>query len=390
MTALEGALKTAPEDAPDWAAAMGQLARAYMLMGRDEEAVTHADRALAAIGSRRVPQLTADILATRGAALLTRPDEAEASLRGAIALAERSGHLPTIMRTRNNLLSVQSGYISTSEAAPFLAESADVARRGGDAHFLAQMLLQLADRYFEAGTWSDMSAPLEELAGMDLDSWRRAWYASTIGVVQAFRGDRAEAERALATIEKQVAGVDTFWADNVVVVIAMFRFGMGDVQLAADIAMPAALPSTDYFPFLTAVNAVGGLEPARARELLASAAERTPTSAMVAAIAQIEAVVAIADGRWDDARAAYRSALQGFDALGMGLWRAMAGLQFDAYLGQQFADARQAGVEAEAMFAANDAESFVERYRVAFRGIPAPAADNASAATRATSEVPVS
>jgi tetratricopeptide (TPR) repeat protein len=349
-----------------------------------------ADRALAAIGSRRMPQLTADILATRGTALLSRPDEAEAILRGAVALAERSGHLPTIMRARNNLLSVQAGEIATSGAAPFLIESADVARRGGDAHFLSQMLLQLADTYFEAGTWSDAEAALEELAGMDLDSWRRAWYASAAGILRAFRGDRAEAEQALATIEDKVAGVDTFWADQVLVATAMFRIAMGDVRMAADIAMPAALSAPDYFPWLVAANAIGGLEPIRAGELLAEATRRTPTRAMTAAVDQITALSAIGEGRWDDARTAFRSALHGFDELDMGLWRALAGLQFDAYLGARFPEARQAGIDAQAMFAANGAESFVERYRDAFQGAPAPASDTAAAPARATSGVEVS
>jgi hypothetical protein len=87
------------------------------------------------------------------------------------------------MRTRNNLLSVQAGEIPTTEAAPFLAESADVARRGGDEHFLAQMLLQLADNYFEAGSWAEMESPLEELAGMNRSRHHRDR--------AFFRGERA-------------------------------------------------------------------------------------------------------------------------------------------------------------------------------------------------------
>ena len=56
----------------------------------------------------------------------------------------------------------------------------------------------------------------------------------------------------------------------------------------------------------------------------------------------------------------------------MDLWKAIAGLQFDLYLGERFEDARQAGANAEALFAANDAAGFVDRYRAAFTGTPAP------------------
>ena len=391
IAVLEGILATTDESAPDWAQAMGQLARAYMLTQRNDEAVATADRALAAIGSRRLPQLTADILSTRGTALQKRPDEAEAILRGAVALAERSGHLPTIMRARNNLLSVQAGEIPLNQAAAYLVETADIGRRGGDAHFLSQMLLSLADTYIEAGTWSAAEAPLEELAGMDLDSWRVTWYLTTSGLFEAFRGNRIEAERILASIQERVETVDTFWAENVISSRAMFLIGMGDMAQAVDLAMSVAGTETpDYFSILVAANAVGAVGVGRSLELVAAIDRRPPTRAAAATRAQVAALTAVAEGNWDQARSSWSTALEGFDSLDMGYWRALAGLQFDAYLGQRFPDARQAGVDAGALFAANGAESFVDRYRAAFRGTPAPAADAAASPERATSEVPVS
>jgi len=388
---LEAALATAPETANDWPEAMGQLARGYMLMQRNDEAVATADRALAGIGGRRMPRITADILTTRGTALLARPDEAEAILRGAVALADRSGHLPTLLRARNNFISVQGGGLPNAQAAIYVGESADLARRGGDAHFLAQMLLQLVDIITEAGTWSAADAPLEELATMDLDSYRTTWYISATGLHHAFRGERAEAERALASLEEGAAAVDTFWADNQLGATAMLRFGMGDVVRAAEIAMPLIQnPALDYFPIAIEANAVGSLDPSRAGELAAAAdAARPQTRALAAARAQVAALVALAESRWDEARAAYRAALDGFDSLDMGFWRALAGLQFDAYLGQRFEDARQAGADAEALFAANGAAGFVDRYRAAFKGTPAPPLEGArpGAAPRAAVSV---
>ena len=75
-------------------------------------------------------------------------------------------------------------------------------------------------------------------------------------------------------------------------------------------------------------------------------------------------------------------ALDSYDALGHRFYRALLGLQFDAYLGQRFEDARQAGADAEAFFATVGAASFVDRYRAAFRGTPAPPPTEASPAPR--------
>jgi len=383
INALEGVLAATPENATDWAEAMGELARAYMLMQRNDEAVATADRALAAIGRRRLPRITAEILVTRGTALQERLDEAVAILRGAVDLAERAGHIPTLMRARNNLLSIQAGELPLDEQARHLAESADIARRGGDSHSLAQALLGLVDTATEAESWSDADAALAELASMELDSFRMTWYLGSTGVLHAFRGERTEAERNLAQLEERVRGVDTFWASNAAAGLALILIGMGDMVRAGEMAIGAALADNpDYPPLLIAANAIGALEPARARELSAAVGARPQTLAVIAAREQIVALMAVAEARWDDARAAYRSALEHYDALGMGFWKALVGLQFDAYLGQRFEDARQGGVDAEALFAANGAAGFVDRFREAFKGTPAPPLPAAGSAPR--------
>ena len=373
ISALEAVLAITPEDRPDWAEAMGELARAYMLTSRAEEAVATSDRALAAIGTRRLPRITADILVTRGTALQTQPDEAEAILRGAVALADRSGHVPTMLRARNNLLSVLSGEITLEELARLCSEGADIARRAGDAHYLSQLLLSLADADQEAGAWSDADALLAEVGGMDLDSFRMTWYLLDAGFLHAFRGERAEAEETLARTEELVRGIDTFHAASKAAGDALTQIGMGEMVRAAEIAMPAALADNpDYRPPIVAATAIGAVEPARAGELVVAVDARPQTRIIAAARDQIVALMAAAEGRWDDARAAYHNALDGYDALGHRFYRALVGLQFDAYLGQRFEDARQAGMDAETFFAGLAAAGFVDRYRAAFRGTPAP------------------
>jgi class 3 adenylate cyclase/tetratricopeptide (TPR) repeat protein len=373
VAALEAAVAATPSDAPGWAAAVGELARAYMLTARYEEAVTTADRALAAIGSRRLPQLTADILVTRGTALQSRRDESEAILRGAVALADKTGHVLTILRARNNLLTVLAGEITYPELIQLCRETADLARRGGDARFLSQMALSLADATFEAGQWAECEAALAEAGAMDLDTFRMTWYLYAAAVLNSIRGEFDEADAAMSRAEELRGGVDTFHSTVGAARRALIQLSRGGVDEAVELATTSAFAHTlDYLPSVMAAHALALRDPGRAAELIPTLDELSQTRLVDAARHQVAALMAMADGRWDDARAEFRAAIVGFDDLGHLLFRSIIGLQFDAYLGQRYEDARRAGVDAEEVFASGRATSFVEHYRAGFTVKPAP------------------
>jgi class 3 adenylate cyclase/tetratricopeptide (TPR) repeat protein len=387
-SALESVLAVTSPDSEGWAAAMGELARAYMLTARSEEAVTTADQALAAIGGRRLPRLTADILVTRGTALQSRPDEAVAILRGAVALADRAGHIPTMIRGRNNLLTVLSGDITVDELDGLCRETAELARRGGDARFLAQMLLSIADTAREAGNWAECDAVLAELGAMDLDTFRRTWYLLSLAARQAFRGDLDAAKANLVLADTVSTGVDTGAFGTKRAFIALVHIGMGELDEAMEIAIAAAagLNQESTVP-LIAISAAGAVDPARAAELRADLDGAPSTRLNEAARRQVAALVAVSEQRWDDARAAFRAALEEFEALGQVFYGSLAALQFEAYLGARFDDARQAGTEAATTLAEGDGAGFVERYRAAFPAMSAPPVSATGAPAKAA--VPV-
>jgi tetratricopeptide (TPR) repeat protein len=373
VAALESALAQTPNDAPGWAAAEGELARAYMLTARFEDAVATADRALAAIGSRRLPQLTADILVTRGTAVQSRLDEAEAILRGAVALADKTGHVLTILRARNNLFTTLDGEITYPELIQLCHETADLARRGGDARFLSQMWLSIADAHLATGEWAECEAALAEAGAMDLDSFRMTWYLSTSSILQSLRGQFDQAEAAISRAETLRGGADTFHYSVKIGRDAFRHLARGEIEEAVQLAMTAATAHTlDYGPSVVAAAALAPRDPGRAAELIPTLDELPQTRLVDAARHQVAAEVATAAGRWDEARAEFRPAIAGYGALGHLLYRSLAGLQFDAYLGQRFEDARQAGVDAEEFFASGGATSFVEHYRGVFTVPPAP------------------
>ena len=96
------------------------------------------------------------------------------------------------------------------------------------------------------------------------------------------------------------------------------------------------------------------------------------------------------EGRWDEAQAAYLSALPRFDDMDLHLEANVLRLEFAAYLGDRFADAAAAGEAGAAWFAERGAAGVVERYRAAFHGTPAPTAGGSTRAARSSSGVEVS
>ncbi len=103
--------------------------------------------------------------------------------------------------------------------------------------------------------------------------------------------------------------------------------------------------------------------------------------------AQLRASAAATDGRWEEARAGYAAAIAEYRDLDYDLEAALLRLEFAAYLGDRFDDAREAGDAAAAWFAERDASSVPERYRANFRGTSAPPAGGTPATAR--SPVPV-
>lgn len=87
---------------------------------------------------------------------------------------------------------------------------------------------------------------------------------------------------------------------------------------------------------------------------------------------QVAASAAVSAGRADDARGAYGNAIQALRNLDFNLEATLLGLEFEAYLGERFEDARAAGEAAAAWFAERGGARVVERYHSRFAGTPIP------------------
>lgn len=134
ITILEQAMEEgkALADSSEYAALLAELSRVYMMSERNEDSVATADRALELAGPHRLVQPVVEAMINKGTALqvLGRMTEADATLRGAIAVADRAGLTSSGLRARNNLLGVLADE-SFDEQMAFLKEAYDLATRLG-------------------------------------------------------------------------------------------------------------------------------------------------------------------------------------------------------------------------------------------------------------------
>jgi tetratricopeptide (TPR) repeat protein len=384
---LEPAVANLSETEPDAAPLFAEVARVYMMLDRNEEAVDRAEQALRSAAPERDTEVIAHALITQGSAIsnLGRFDEGEAILRGAMVLADREGHIAAGLRARNNLLSILVVEAPLSTLLPLMNESVELALRYGMGGWGAQHLGSRAYTSLSTGDWDQARADLAFLADWDLSEIHTAWIATLSGTLDAASGDQAAAEARLADARAQMAGIDTLpQLTSVAIGIATARAVLGEWSAALDALTGMEGGGNDGLICQYRAFAAAG---AGDRDQLADVWARTDTLDQLrvsnAIRTHVRASLAACSGQWDEARAAYAAAMTQHQGLDFNFEGALLGLEFGAFLGARFEDARTAGDAAAAWFAERGATSVVDRYHANFRGTPAPPTAGAGTPTRA-------
>jgi tetratricopeptide (TPR) repeat protein len=127
-----------------------------MLQGKDpSRAIAVTRGALETARAADDPFTETDALATLGA-LIDDPVEAEEILRKALEMATTQKAVFQITRSRTNLSELLSNQGRHEEAIELAREGLDLTRRlGGHGQPLGWMVVNLADRCFDAGRWSE-------------------------------------------------------------------------------------------------------------------------------------------------------------------------------------------------------------------------------------------
>ena len=380
-------------DSAEYAEALAELSRVYMMSQRSEEAVATADRALELAGKHGQVRAVVEALINRGTALgmLGRTVEAESVLRGAIAVADRNNLPNAALRARNNLqASLQD---SVPESVELLGEAYEMAVRLGHVALrqqFAAVLVELADHSGRSDRWLSEMATIEDAE--ELGPFFESHFAATRSLHALLKGDLEEATAQEALASQAAAPLQSAVVSSAPDLLrGQLAFFRGDWSTAAKLALASTKNSNFYLEgaIWAAFAAVAG---DLRNELGAAAAvsRKSPYQGRMtqAAMASAEAGLAAREGRWDDVHTGYRSALDAFRESGYFIYEAMTGLEWGMLAGSRDPEALAAGEAGAAFFAGRGAEVVVERYRAAF----VPVKDKPSAAPRVpdpvASEIP--
>jgi hypothetical protein len=248
-------------------------------------------------------------------------------------------------------------------------------------------LADLANRIGEGDEVFDEMDAIEEAE--QLHPFFQSGFAATRALHAALSGDLERAAAEVAKAEATASTLRSVMVDAALVLaraeLAIFQ---GDWHEAARLGLIAAENSNfvlDGAVCAAQAGVAGDLrdELRAAIEVHRGAALRGPVTD--AAQAAAEAGLAAREGRWEEANAGYRLALDAIRETGYQVAEAWTGLEWGALAGSRDADAAAAGEAGAAFFTARGASAVVERYRAAFvpvKDAPTPKETRRAAATR--------
>jgi class 3 adenylate cyclase/tetratricopeptide (TPR) repeat protein len=370
---FESAIADAEEikDSAEYAEALAELSRAYMMTQRSEEAVATADRALELAGRHGQVRAVVEALINKGTALgvLGRSVEAESVLRGAIAVADRNNLTNAALRARNNLMA--SLIDSVPESEQLMREGYELSIRLGMSSLGSQFVMGLAEVANHLGTAERWLAEMERIEeAEELGSFFTSGFAAVRALNAAYRGDLEEATAQAARAGEAAATLQSGMVDRALDLLrGQLAFFRGDWPTAAKLA----LLSTENSNFILEgaiwagfAAAAGDLRDEIRAALVVDRESPYQGRVTSAAIAAAEAALAAREDRWEQVRAGYRSALDGLRESGYSIYEAMTGLEWGMLAGSRDPEALAAGEAGAAFFAGRGAEVIVERYRAAF------------------------
>jgi tetratricopeptide (TPR) repeat protein len=380
-------------DSPEYAEALAELSRVYMMTQRNEEAVATADRALELAGRHGQVRAVVEALINKGTALgvLGRAVESESVLRGAIAVADRNSLTNAGLRARNNLMAALID--SMPESEELLRESHEMAIRLGIASLRSQFVMALVEIGNHLGTADRW---LAEMAAIEEAEEQGPFFTSGFAAVRALRagwaGDLEEAAAQAAIAQEAASSLQSGMVDRALdLVQGQLAFFRGDWATAAKLALASTTNSNFVLEGAIWVAFAASAGDLREELRAALAVDRgSPYQGRMtsAALAIAEAGLAARESRWDAVHAGYRRGLDGFRESGYHIYEAMVGVEWGMLAGSRDPDALAAAEAGEAFFAERGAEVVVERYRAAFAPVSGAAAPATPVADQVRSGVP--
>jgi tetratricopeptide (TPR) repeat protein len=376
IATLQGLLADAADlgPTPEIAHAQTELARALMLSGSSRDAVAWCDRVLDH-PEVAAPDVQLEALITKGTALTNegRVVEAEALLRGSIAIADTASNLPAGLRARNNLR-VLTQWTNLREALALAYEVRDIALRFGVRAWVLHGISSSQDVTFRLGEWVPFDEETRALM-VDAGEFYSAWFELEEHRRAVYRDDPREAERHFdlsllkPVIANSAQAITWNMAAKADALIAQGKFE--EAFAAANQAR--ATSSEDELALLAGLfAAVGAGDSGRVAQvradMVARGGERVPAGRGYLAIA--DSLSAALEGRWADSRTAMLAAEPILEGVGEGLVLARFRLALGHLAAGQFEEATAAAEKAEVWFNELGAAAYVATYlRAAARAV---------------------
>jgi class 3 adenylate cyclase/tetratricopeptide (TPR) repeat protein len=354
---------------PAGVALWAQFARAQFLFGRSAEAVATADTTLALAERLDLVPVLADLLVTKGSALVEvgRLREGLGTIETGRRLAESAGLTFTILRATLN----STGFATEIDPRSSLVAARrgmDLAVRLGLPGFLIPFRETVGFVSIRTGEWEAGLAALNEgLESADVED--RIHLVATIAAYRILRGEpgATDLREIKALVEDQT---NPQAKSHLPISQAFIALAQGDPELAE----VASDREFELFPsrpdaFLSSVVARTALWSGDAeRAVRALARHRTSGShgpAIEATRLTISAGLDALSGKWDEARTTYRTALRSWHELGLPFDEALTAIDMATLLDPADPEVRAAAESARETFGRLGAEPLRARLEAA-------------------------
>ncbi len=368
---LENAIQAGGASDEATAELWGQLARARMLHNEIERAVADADRALVAAAKVDIVPVIADALITKGTAMMNteRFREGVALLLGAHALAVANGLTRTELRAVNNL-AIGLYFDTPLEALRFVRSGLEQAYRIGDRGWLLQLGRLSADLSFETGDWDGSLALLADLEQGPVPDEIAIHFVQSHAAIKAVRGEPAEAERLLATVDEMLRRItNPFQLAYHLRTRSLAALAGGRLDRAFDLAVEAAGESREMLQQGAAQAgfiAVCSRDPARLQRATMLFDQVGPRGTQGgAARSTLSGGGAALEGRSDEALTTFRRALGSWRDLGLPWEEALCAIGMATVLDPAEPEVRAAAESAREILTRLRAKPFLERLEAA-------------------------
>ncbi len=342
-------------------AAAAELARAYLMALRDDDAAAMSNRVVAPAERLGLTDTIVDTLITRGTALgnLGRLHEAVSLLHGASRYAEEEDLPLSEMRAANNLghLLEYDDHVAALEAC---RRGLEMANRLGDVRFIGSFTWAVAAYLDRDGRFAEAQEMRDEVRErVELPPDSRLWYEMTDFMVAAVRGEGAAIELARDAIERSSDTENPQSAISLPIERSVLHFLAGEFDLAYHQAL--SIDEDDRLPghieIALFAAAMLGDEP-RLESIRSQLGECRVRGRMVPSLAEAAAgAVAAVRGSNEDAVAGFARAL-GFNY--MKLDRAKLQALFAVCVGRDIPEARIASDAAYEVFAESGAHAYID------------------------------